>query len=109
MRKAQGVMQMRQTRQMQIDEHACIRNSMDEPTSRESYSLYIATTAGELRPTTLSKEFVAVCCLRKKVRLELVAPIPKSWFVRQKKVLGANIHETQSLFQRFIALPDAQW
>jgi len=26
MRKAPGVMQMRQTRQMQIDEDACIRN-----------------------------------------------------------------------------------
>jgi len=26
MRKAPGIMQMRQTRQMQIDEDACIRN-----------------------------------------------------------------------------------
>ena len=43
MRKAQGVMQMRQTRQMQIDEDACIRNRTDEPTSRESHSLYTAT------------------------------------------------------------------
>ena len=42
---------------------------------------------------------------------ELVAPKPKSWFVRQKKVLGANSpsHETQSLLERIIALPHAQW
>jgi len=43
MRKAPGVMQMRQTRQMQVDEDACIRNWTDEPTSRESHSLYTAT------------------------------------------------------------------
>ena len=33
---------------------------------------------------------------------ELVAPEPKSWFVRQK-VLGANIHETEGLLERIIA------
>ena len=33
---------------------------------------------------------------------ELVAPKPKSWFVRQK-VLGANIHETEGLLERSIA------
>jgi len=38
-----GVMQMRQTRQMQIDEDACIRNWTDELTSREHHSLYTAT------------------------------------------------------------------
>ena len=33
---------------------------------------------------------------------ELVAPKPKSWFVKQK-VLGANIHETEGLLERSIA------
>jgi len=33
---------------------------------------------------------------------ELVAPKPKSWFVRQK-ILGANIHETEGLLERNIA------
>jgi len=37
---------------------------------------------------------------RKMVRL--------NWFVRQK-VLGANIHETEGLLERNIALPHAQW
>jgi len=37
-----------------------------------------------------------------------VAPKPKSWFVRQK-VLGANIHETEGLLERSIALPHGQW
>ena len=40
MRKVPAVMQMRQTRQMQIDEDACIRNWTDELTSRESHHLY---------------------------------------------------------------------
>jgi len=38
-RKASGVMQMRQTRQMQIDEDANIRNWTDEHTSLEFHSL----------------------------------------------------------------------
>ena len=33
---------------------------------------------------------------------ELVAPKPKSWFVRQK-VLGANIHETEGVLEQSIA------
>ena len=32
-----------------------------------------------------------------------MAPKPKSWFVRQK-VLGANIHETEGLLERNIAV-----
>jgi len=38
----------------------------------------------------------------------MVAPKPKSWFVRQE-VLGANIHEAEGLLERSIALPHAQW
>ena len=34
---------------------------------------------------------------------KLLAPKPKSWFVRQK-VLGANIHETEGLLERNIAI-----
>jgi len=47
-------------------------------------------------------QFVALerWCVQTK---ELVGPIPKSWFMRQKNVLGANIHETQSLLERSIA------
>jgi len=33
---------------------------------------------------------------------ELVAPKPKSWFVRQK-VLGANNHEIEGFFERNVA------
>jgi len=102
MRKASGIMQMRQTRQMQINEDACIRNWMDKLTSREYHSLYAATSW--LRDqTALSKDFVAVCGLRKMVRLN-----QKSWSVRQK-VLGAKIHETEGLFEQNIALTHAQW
>jgi len=61
---------------------------------------------------TLSKEFVALCS-KEFVTLcvplcglegwcpwtkELVAPKPKSWFVRQK-VLGPNIHKTEGLLE----------
>ena len=38
---------------------------------------------------------------------ELVAPQPKSWFVRQK-VLRANAHEPEGLLERNIA-PSGQW
>ena len=49
--------------------------------------------------TSLSKDFVGLCGLKKDGApkpKELVAPKPKSWFVRQK-VLGANNHETEGL------------
>ena len=52
MRKASGVMQVCQTRQMQVNKDACIRNLMDKFTSQN----------------TLSKEFVALCGLRRMVR-----------------------------------------
>ena len=55
-RKVQGVMQMRQTRQMQIDEDACIRNWTDQLTKREYHSLYTATRCFEIKrhfPKTL--------------------------------------------------------
>jgi len=43
MRKASGVIQMRQTRQMQINKDACVRNRTDEFTSRDFHNLYIDT------------------------------------------------------------------
>ena len=44
MRKAPGVMQMRQTAtQMHIDQDACIRNRTDKLTSREYHSLHVVT------------------------------------------------------------------
>ena len=61
--------------------------------------------------TTLSKDFVGLCGLREMVRLNQKSwwrLNQKSWFVRQK-VLGANIHETEGLLERNIALPHAQW
>jgi len=93
-RKVQGVMQMRQTRQMQIDEDACIRNSTDKNATPETCNL---------SATTLILTTLAVCGLRKMVCLN-----QKSWFVRQK-VMGANIHETEGLLERNIALPHAHW
>jgi len=43
---------------------------------------------------------VAVCGLK---NLKMVRLYQKSWFVRQK-VLGANIHETEGLLERNIAI-----
>jgi len=65
MRKAPGVMQMRQMRQMQIDEDACIRNWTDEPTSRESHSLYTKWTS----TNDTSQRVFGSLSLRKVVRL----------------------------------------
>jgi len=56
MRKASGIMQMRQKRQMQFDEDACIRNWTDKLTKREYHSLYTATRCFEIKqhfPKTL--------------------------------------------------------
>jgi len=66
MRKAPGVMQMPQTRQMQIDEDALETERTSGP--HVNLTAYILLR-GELRPTTPSKEFVAVCGLRNMVRL----------------------------------------
>jgi len=62
---------------------------------------------GELPPTTLPKEFVPACGLRKVVRLinhnlnqRVVSERRKR--KRQKKVLSASIHETQGLLERIM-------
>jgi len=76
MRKASGVMQMRQTRQMQMDEDTCIRDACirdwrDELTSREAHSLYTATR-WSLRSNSTIVTFQRLCGTlwsRKMVRL----------------------------------------
>jgi len=93
MRKASGVIQVRQTRQMQVNKDACIRNWMDEFTSQN----------------TLSKEFLALCGLSRMVRLNqrvggdqrVGSWDRRSWdqiFMRQKVFLKQNN-----------ALPHPQW
>jgi len=68
MRKASGIMQMRQTRQMQIDEDACIRNWTDKLTKRE-YLIYSHEVTVLRDQTILSKDFVGLCGLREMVRV----------------------------------------
>jgi len=73
MRKASGVIQMRQTMQIpwQINKNACIRNWTDEFTSRESHNLHTDTRWIRWPSTndTFKRLFVALCGLRKMVRL----------------------------------------
>jgi len=63
---------------------------------------------GELRPTTLSKEFVAVCGLRKMVQLinhKLNQKV--GWWEKKRRKteedLGGNFHETQGLLEHVTA------
>jgi len=101
MRKASGIMQMRQTRQMQVDEDACIRNRTDKIATPETCNLSAATVI----LTTLIQRLCGSLWPSKHGApkpKELVAPKPKSCFIRQK-VLGANIHETEGLLERNIA------
>jgi len=75
MRKASGVIQMRQTRQMQINKDACIRNWTDEFPSRN----------------TLSKEFLALSGLRRMVHLN--QKVGGAWtkeLVRETEGLGTK-------------------
>jgi len=69
-----------------------------------TWDLQLKCSYGDLNDTNSQTlwQFVALkrWCAKTK---ELVAPKPKSCFVRQK-VLGANIHETEGLLERNIAL-----
>ena len=90
--KVQGVMQMRQTRQMQMNEDACLRNSTHKTATPETRN----SSAGPvIFKVTYSKTWWEFVGPRKMVRL--------NWFVRQK-VLRANIHETEGLPERNIAV-----
>jgi len=73
MRKASGIIQIYQTRQMQINKNACIRNWTDEFTSRNSHNLYTDTRwiRGPSTKNTLSKEFI--------VRLAIVLSVVPSF------------------------------
>ena len=84
-------MQMRQTRQMQLNEDAYISNWSDRTATPETRTWSAGLVIFNVTYSKTLCEFVGP---RKMVRL--------NWFVRQK-VLGANIHETEGLLERNIA------
>jgi len=77
MRKVPGVMQMRQTRQMQIDEDACIGNSTDKIATPETRKLSAATVIS----TTLIQRLCGSFWPKKDG-----APKPKSWWRLNQRV-----------------------